>query len=145
MLKGKSKFVIGLLIIFTLVALVPIVLADDTTTPAAVVNPVNAVGGGYCGAGQVQLTDEQKQQLVPLWEQIKETQKQIIQKKVEMGVITQEQADVATQRMEAQYQNKVENGCGFGRGDGQQKGQGHGRGFGMKRGGGAGNQNGAAE
>ena len=132
MLKGKTKWVLGLLVIFSLVALVPFVMADDAVTPGNV-NPGNGQGAG---AAPVQLTEDQKQQLVPLWEQLRDTQKQIVQKKAEMGVLTQEQADAVKERIEARHQNKVENGDGMGFGAGKHGGRGPS--MGMKRGDGAG-------
>ncbi len=131
MFKSKSKLALGLLVIFSLVALVPVVLADEAVTPGNV-----TPNGRGVGVAPVQLTEEQKQQLVPLWEQLRDTQKQIVQKKIEMGVLTQEQADAVNERIEARYQNKVENGCGMGFGGGKHGGRGPG--MGMKRGGEAG-------
>lgn len=132
MLKSKTKWVLGLLVIFSLVALVPFVMADDAVTPGNV-TPGNGRGAG---TAPVQLTEEQRQQLVPLWEQLRDTQKQIVQKKAEMGVLTQEQANNLIERIEAQYQKNVENGYGMGFGAGKHGGRGPG--MGMKRGAGAG-------
>lgn len=141
MFKGKTKWVLGLLVIVSLVVLVPLVMADEAVTPGY---------GRWGGDCLMQLTDDQKQQLVPLWQQLRDTQKQLVQKKADLGMLTQEQAATINERIEAQYQNKVEYGCEMGfkagrqnsRGPGPAQGAGKGQGRGMemkmKRAGGAG-------
>lgn len=57
----------------------------------------------------ITLTDAQKQELVPLHNQILETRKQITQKYVDWGYLTQEQADERNTRMQ-EHMNKMQSG-----------------------------------
>ncbi len=80
---------------------------------------------------QVRLTDAQRQELAPLFSQMFETKKNIIQKQVEFGNLTQEQADQRITWMK----ERAEKGDGMmGRGHGMMRGgpgaMGRGHGFG---------------
>ncbi|MBP1764375.1 MAG: hypothetical protein H6Q65_1433 [Firmicutes bacterium] len=79
----------------------------------------------------VSLTDAQKQELVPLYNQMMEIKKQILQKYVADGVMTQADADQRITRMQEHMNYRMQNGFvggpGMGRGHGMMKpGQGQG-------------------
>ena len=82
--------------------------------------------GGTEGHRMMQLTDEQKQELQPLMQQMLEIKKQMIAKQVAWGNLTQEQAD----RMISHMQERMDKGPGAGMmmgGHGKHHGQpGHG-------------------
>lgn len=92
------------------------------------------------------LTDDQKQQLAPLYNQMVETQKKISQKYVDFGYITQWQADQRSARMQERVNYMIQNGfvgpmMGGGRGGPGMMGGGRGPGFGPNGGrGGCGQQ-----
>ncbi|MBP2655770.1 MAG: hypothetical protein H6Q73_3339 [Firmicutes bacterium] len=73
---------------------------------------------------KITLTDQQKQDLAPLYSQMLETKKQIIQKYVEFGYLTQEQADQRIARMTERMNRMQEHGLMMG-GDFGGKGRGH--------------------
>lgn len=79
----------------------------------------------------VTLTDAQKQELVPLYNQMIELRKQILQKFVADGVMTQADADQRAawmqERMNDRMQNGMIGGPGMGRGPGMM-GSGHDKG-----------------
>jgi len=83
-------------------------------------------------AQSVTLTDAQKQELVPLFNQMMDIKKQILQKYVADGAITQAEADQRASWMQERMNNRMQNGIvggpGMGRGPGM--GAGHGRGTG---------------
>lgn len=81
-------------------------------------------------AQQIALTDAQKQELAPLYNQMLETKKQILQKYVEYGAITQEQANARISRMQERMSYCRQNGiiCGAPGGPGMGKGRGPGAG-----------------
>ncbi|MDT8900311.1 DUF2680 domain-containing protein [Anaeroselena agilis] len=88
-------------------------------------------------AQQVNLTDAQKQELVPLFNQMMEIKKQILQKFVADGVMTQTDADQRAawmqERMNYRMQNGIVGGPGMGRGPGMMgPGQGRGPGYGPR-------------
>jgi len=70
----------------------------------------------------VTLTDAQKQELVPLYNQMMEIRKQILQKYVADGVMTQADADQRIARMQEHMNYRLQNGLvggpGMGRGHG---------------------------
>jgi len=70
----------------------------------------------------VTLTDSQKQELVPLFNQMMEIKKQILQKYVADGVMTQADADQRIARMQERMNDRMQNGFVGGPG----KGKGHG-------------------
>ncbi|GMB00978.1 DUF2680 domain-containing protein [Pelosinus sp. IPA-1] len=80
---------------------------------------------------QVTLTDQQKQELTPLFNQMMELKKQILQKFVADGTMTQADADQRAawmqERMNDRMQNGIVGGPGMGHGPGMM-GSGHGRG-----------------
>lgn len=82
-------------------------------------------------AQPITLTDAQKQELVPLFNQMMEIKKQILQKFVADGVMNQADADQRAawmqERMNYRMQNGIVGGLGMGRGPGMM-GPGHGRG-----------------
>lgn len=79
----------------------------------------------------ITLTDAQKQDLVPLFNQMMEIKKQILQKLVSDGVMTQADADQRAAWMQERMSYRMQNGCvggpGMGRGP-SMMGPGHGRG-----------------
>jgi hypothetical protein len=92
------------------------------------------------GAGQwqsVTFTDAQKDDLARLHYQMLDLRKQMMQKYVEAGAITQEQSDTRIAAMKANLDSAVKNG-NVGMGMGMGRGMGHGPGRGMQ---GAGPQN----
>lgn len=118
----------------TTVALVVIALG------AAVVSAAPGFGPGFgpmaAGApGQaVTLTDAQKQELVPIYNQMFELRKQMIQKYVGFGTLTQEQADWRIGAMKERHEYMIKNGgpgAGFGPGGCRGGGPGSGRGPGF--------------
>ena len=120
-------------IVVTLVSLVVLAIAVSVVSAATTTPPVGKFQPFACGA--TALTDAQKQELTPLVNQMNdlrkqmfENRKQVIQKQVSFGVLTQEQADQHIAFM----QQRMENGFGSGM---MGKGPGWGRGQGMKRGG----------
>lgn len=86
-------------------------------------------------AQQVTLTDAQKQELTPLFNQMMEIKKQILQKFVADGTMTQADADQRAawmqERMNYRMQNGIAGGPGMGRGPGMM-GAGQGRGYGPR-------------
>lgn len=108
-------------IAFTAVAVVVLIIAGTlayAATPQQAPQP-----------GQYQpptLTEAQKQELAPLYDQVLETQKKIMQKYVDYGYITQWQADQRADFMKDRMQNRLQQGF-IGPG---MMGGGPGRGFG---------------
>lgn len=101
-----------------------------------------APGQGRQGFGpqqwqQVNFTDVQKAELAKLQYQMVDLRKQMLQKYVEAGAITQEQADTRIAAMKADLDKAVKDGR-VGMGMGMGPGRGFGRGMGMH---GAGPQN----
>ena len=85
----------------------------------------------------VTLTDAQKQELVPLYNQMMELRKQILQKFVADGVMTQADADQRAAWMQERMNQRMQDGMvgnpGMGRGHGMMgSGQGRGPGYGLK-------------
>ncbi len=120
-------------IFVTLVSLLVFAIAVSVVSAATNTPPSGKFQPFACGA--VALTDDQRQDLAPLFNQMNdlrkqmfETRKQVIQKQVSFGNLTQEQAD----QQIAFMQQRMENGFGSGM---MGKGPGWGRGQGMKRGG----------
>lgn len=123
----KKTVIVTLVSLLVLAIAVSMVSAATTTTPPGNFPPF--------ARGPAALTDAQKQELAPLFNQMNdlrkqmfEVQKQVIQKQVSFGNLTQEQAD---QRI-AWMQQRMENGFGPGM---MGRGPGWGRGPGMMRGG----------
>lgn len=118
MKKFITMAVVGLLVIAFAIS---IVSAAPDTTPTT----------GRNFGKQITLTPEQKEELAPLYKQMLETKKQILQKYVGYGYITQEQAQQRIERME----NNLKDGnfkahIGMGRlGNHQGKEPGNGQGF----------------
>lgn len=98
-------------------ALMALALAA-TVVLAAPGNPaVTGPGGqrGYCQqAQQTPLTDDQKQEMVKMQQQMLEIRKQMLAKQVEWGRMTKEQATERTAWMENRMKTAIENGyvCG---------------------------------
>ena len=82
---------------------------------------------------QPQLTNEQKQELAPLMQQMFEIRKQVIAKQVQWGNLTQEQADQIISHMQAKFdQNQGMGMLMMGGGhDRHGHGMGHGQGMGQ--------------
>jgi TolA-binding protein len=119
-------------LVLTLVGLLVLAIAVSVVSAAATATPP---GNMPPWAPYQKLTDAQKQELAPLFNQMNdlrkkmsEVQKQVIQKQVSFGTLTQEQAD---QRI-AWMQQRQESGFGPGM---MGRGPGWGRGPGMMRGG----------
>jgi len=85
------------------------------------------------GQPPVALTDQQRQELAPLYAQMIDVKKQILQKRVEYGQISQNQADYRATLM----QQRLDNWLKFGAiaGMGMERGSGHGFGHGPRHGG----------
>ena len=121
----KKSIFVTLVSLLVLAIAVSVVSAATTTPPAGKFQPF--------ACGTAALTDAQKQELTPLVNQMNdlrkqmfENRKQVIQKQVSFGVLTQEQADQHIAFM----QQRMENGPGAG-----MRGSGMGKGQGMMRGG----------
>ncbi|MDR7867547.1 MAG: YckD family protein [Sporomusaceae bacterium] len=110
----------------TLVAMVLVVAASLVVSAAPAQNPPP---GPQRQA--ITLTDDQKKELAPLYDKMFETRKEIMQKYVDFGYMTQEQADQRAawmkERMSQGYGPGMM-GKGFGRGHGMGKGPGFGQG-----------------
>jgi len=115
-MQKRTKVMIGMVLALLLaLSIVPYAIADGVAGKGN----FGSNCGQYCqkngqaaaaGACQ-QLTEEQKQQLQPLWEQMASVHKQMIQKRVELGLINQAQADRMLERVEQRLKNQQENGC----------------------------------
>ena len=70
----------------------------------------------YWGQQQANLTDAQKQDLVDYQNQVLESRKQLMQKQVDMGWVTQAQADQYIAAMNQHMVNGAMYGCGMGGG-----------------------------
>lgn len=108
--------------VVTLVAMVLVVAASLVASAAPGQNPTP---GPQRQA--ITLTDEQKKELAPLYEKMFETRKEIMQKYVDFGYMTQEQADkriawMKDRMSQGHYPGMM--GKGFGRGHGKGFGQG---------------------
>lgn len=122
---------------FTIFALVGLlVLAVAAGVVLAAPGP-GRLGQGPQQGPAVTFTDAQKEDLAKLHYQMLDLRKQMMQKYVEAGAFTQEQADTRIAAMKANLDAKVKNGT-VGMGMGMGHGRGHGRGMGMN---GAGPQN----
>ena len=96
----------------TLLTLVALMVVSFTTTVFAA--PVQTPGNWYCpyfGQYYNDLTDEQKAQINSWRQQSLEQRKQMLQRQVERGYMTQEQADQRYSWMEQQMANGAY-GCG---------------------------------
>lgn len=109
-----------------LVALVSLLVLAFAVSLVSAASPVSQPPYGQ----PITLTDEQKQELVPLYNQMIDTKKQILQKFVANGVITQADADQRIAWMQERMNNGMQNGMmGMGRGHGMMgKGNGNGKG-----------------
>ncbi|HML31976.1 DUF2680 domain-containing protein [Sporomusa sphaeroides] len=76
---------------------------------------------------RIVLTDTQKQELAPLFTQMMDIKKQILQKLVADGTMTQADADQRAAWMQERMNYRMQNGIGGGHGSGMM-GPGHGRG-----------------
>ena len=114
-----------------------LVLAFDASFASAATPPTQLP---HPYAQPITLTDAQKQELVPLFNQMVEIKKQILQKLVADGVMTQADADQRAawlqERMNYRLQNGVIGGPGMGYGPGmmgpRHGGRGPGYGYGPK-------------
>lgn len=114
----------------TIAALVLVVAASLVVSAA----PPQTPPGPRGPQGQaVTLTDAQKQELAPLHDKMFETRKQIMQKYVDWGYVTQEQADQRAAWMKERHDRMVKDGFGpgMGRGPGMMGGKGPGGGRGQ--------------
>lgn len=113
-------------LLITLVAL--LALAFAVSLVSAATPPVQAP---HPNGQQVTLTDQQKEELTPLFNQMMDIKKQILQKFVADGVMTQADADQRAtwmqERMNDRLQNSMIGTPGMGHGPGMM-GSGHGRG-----------------
>lgn len=97
------------------VALVVIALGAAIVSAAPGFGPMAAGGPGQA----VTLTDAQKQELVPIYNQMFELRKQVMQKYVGFGTMTQEQANWRIGAMKERHEAMVKSGnFGGGRGFG---------------------------
>lgn len=99
----------------TIAALVLIIAASLVVNAAPAQTPPSAPQ-----RQAITLTQDQKQELAPLYAQMLETQKQIMQKYVDYGYITQAQADQRAAWMKERMDQRLEKGFipGMGRGHG---------------------------
>ncbi|WP_066494813.1 DUF2680 domain-containing protein [Abyssisolibacter fermentans] len=154
-----KKLLTPILIIAVLVIGATTVLATSFSTPAEIVGNLT---GKTSEEVYEQHIDENKtfgqiaaeeDKLDEFKDQMLENKKAIIEKRVEDGALTQEQADQITKKLEEQIANcdgngtpsriGCEYGVGFGRGlNGNGQGQGKGNGIGRGNGKGAGRMNG---
>ena len=123
MFKRKTSLLFFLAGLLTVVLLVPIALANasvELRSPSlTIANPPSGYGPNL----SCPLTEEQRQQLIPLWEQKMQTQKKLLEKKVELGLLTPEQQNTRVKQLEARFQHHQELVCGFSLGNGAGKGQ----------------------
>lgn len=107
MKKASMFFVVGLLILGL----------SGSVVAAAPVAP-NQTGWNcpYWGQQQANLTEAQKQDLIAYQNQVLESKKQLMQKQVGMGWITQAQADQYITAMNQHMVNGSAYGCGMGGG-----------------------------
>lgn len=107
MKKASIFFVVGLLVLGL----------SGSVVAAAPVAP-NQAGWNcpYWGQQQANLTEAQKQDLIAYQNQVLESRKQLMQKQVGMGWITQEQADQYITAMNQHMVNGSAYGCGMGGG-----------------------------
>ena len=107
MKKASMFFVVGLLVLGL----------SGSVVAAAPVAP-NQAGWNcpYWGQQQANLTEAQKQDLIAYQNQVLESRKQLMQKQVDMGWITQAQADQYITAMNQHMVNGTAYGCGMGGG-----------------------------
>lgn len=106
----KKIMIAGIVAVLLLAMAVPLAFAaEEQTTPPAPARPF---------IDQSKLTDDQLKELQAIADQMFALQKQMINKYVEFGAITQEQADAWIKRMEEKHKWQSENGFlpGMGRG-----------------------------
>ncbi|ADG82083.1 YckD family protein [Thermincola potens] len=112
------KMLIAVAAVLLVAMIVPVAFADTTPAPAT---------STYPGA----LTKEQVEQVKPILDKMLELRKELLQKYVDMGKITKEDADARIQWMEQNHNARIESGyvpgLGMGRGRGA---RGFGGGFG---------------
>lgn len=118
-----------------LIAVLVLSLAGAVALAAPGANP--GLPGSFCPAfgangQQINLTDEQKAQIETWHKERIEHRKQVLQKQVEWGWLTQEQADQQISFME---QRNKDGNFGMGMGPGRGHGMGYGRGMGPMQGG----------
>ncbi len=111
MKRVSMLLVVGLLVL----GLAGSVAAAAPATPSQ--NP-NQAGWNcpYWGQQQASLTEAQKQDLIAYQNQVLESKKQLMQKQVGMGWITQAQADQYIAAMSQHMVNGAAYGCGMGGG-----------------------------
>lgn len=114
----KRKILIGITMIMLLAIAVPwAAAATDAQTPAAQAPTVQAPAPTP-PSGPYTLNDQQKKEVQPIYDKILDARKQLIQKYVDYGKITKEQADYYTKRMEDMQKYRMDNGFGPGMGRG---------------------------
>lgn len=104
------------IVAYITVAALVLVIAASLVVYAA--PPETAPGPGGPRGQAVTLTDAQKQELAPLYDKMFETRKQITQKYVDWGYMTQEQADKRSAWMKERHDWHMKNGFGPGMGRG---------------------------
>lgn len=113
-------------LILTLVGL--LALAFAASFASAATPPTQPPGASQ----QVTLTDAQKQELQPLFNQMMEIKKQILQKLVADGTMTQADADQRAAWMQERMNYRMQNGMIGGHGMGPGHGRGPGNGYGPR-------------
>ncbi len=105
---------------FLVVGLLVLGLAGSVAAaaPAAPNQNPNQTGWNcpYWGQQQANLTEAQKQDLIAYQNQVLESKKQLMQKQVDLGWITQAQADQYIAAMSQHMVNGAAYGCGMGGG-----------------------------
>ncbi|MFZ5754109.1 MAG: DUF2680 domain-containing protein [Bacillota bacterium] len=96
-----KKALIIILVLALSIGAASLALADDN--PAAT-NPFKGKGAQFKNLPQLKITDEQKAQMTALLTQMLELKKQILQQNVADGTITQEQAKLMEERMNARLE-----------------------------------------
>jgi len=99
----KKKLALGLTILFLVALAIPVASADETVK-------ITPQPPAWNAANQVNLTDTQKQELNSLWEQILNLRKQLVQKYVDYGLITEDQGKARIDWMEQRQKYMEENG-----------------------------------
>lgn len=117
----------------TLLVLVALLVVSFTVSvfAAPAQAPAQTLGSWYCpyyGQSFSNLTDEQKAQIDTWRQQTLEQRKQMLQKQVGWGYVTQEQADLQISQMEQQMASGVMLGHSMGHGIGGHGMKGHGMG-----------------
>lgn len=98
-------------IVFVTFAAMVLVIAASFVNAAPTQTPSPGPRANCPGFQATPLTGDQKQQMEPLYNQMLETKKQMLQKYVEFGQLTQEQADQRLAWMKERMANRMQYGA----------------------------------